>query len=254
MEEMFNPYEIGDVVFLNSDLERKIPMTVAAVGKYKVRVCTHDNKNKRLFKTEEIDIRLLTSQIEKELVMQNFDVLYASSIDVYGLKCYSSLIGLSFAGAKEGDPVHDKDAERDTHFVYDFKKKETRKDLIKKHLQILKAYLGADTICAIPPHIPNSLNSLQKMFGATINRVELTEPRKYDHKNDLKQNYEQTYEIDWSNLTGKILLIDDVCTSGATLVHFANKLQYNGFEVVKMALGIDHKLNPQKHTLLTYFE
>jgi orotate phosphoribosyltransferase len=44
----------------------------------------------------------------------------------------------------------------------------------------------------------------------------------------------------------KVLLIDDVATSGKTLNHFAKELQNKGFEVIKFGLGLSHKLSFEK--------
>ncbi len=125
--------------------------------------------------------------------------------------------------------------------MYDFKKYGSHRELITNYLTILKSYFDTQTIVAVPSHTTD-INNLQLIVGTVIKRIAESEPRKYNHKVALSKDYENTYQIDFDKLKEKkIILVDDIVTSGETINHFALALQNKGYEVVKFALGIDYK-------------
>jgi phosphoribosylpyrophosphate synthetase len=78
-------------------------------------------------------------------------------------------------------------------------------------------------------------------------RVKEVQARKYTHKEALPTDYAESYLIDVGKILGKrVLLVDDVITSGATIRHFAETLEALGFEVVLFGLGLQKRLKPLK--------
>lgn len=178
---------------------------------------------------------LVPIDLQKEL--QKYPLLFCEKLDCYGFKVYSSLLAGNF---HKNENFND-NSEKDTRFVYDFKKYASHKELITNYLTILKSYFDTQSIVAVPSHTTD-INNLQLIVGTVIKRIAESEPRKYNHKVALSKDYENTYQIDFGKLKEKkIILIDDIVTSGETINHFAQALQNKGYEVVKFALGIDYK-------------
>ena len=60
------------------------------------------------------------------------------------------------------------------------------------------------------------------------------------------RQYANSYSVHKDQIKGqRVLLVDDVCKTGATLNHFTGALQRAGFEVVRLALGLNYKLPTQ---------
>ena len=166
-------------------------------------------------------------------------LLYSAKVNCYGWKEYASLIASNFAQKDEGAERED----RQTRFVYDFKKFGKHGDEIRDYLELLKAYFGVGTVAVVPSHVP-VVNELQKLVGVRVfERVLEIVPRKYNHKVELAEDYESTYKVHWDLLREKkVLVVDDVVTSGVTLNHFAGVLEAKGYEVIRFGLGLNNKL------------
>lgn len=102
--------------------------------------------------------------------------------------------------------------------------------------------LQCGVVWVVPSHLPGTINALQSIFGATIRRVKETVPRKYDH----------AAPVDLSSMAFppaepgiRALLVDDVATTGATLVSIREHLAGLGVEAVPLACGIAAKLLPK---------
>lgn len=102
--------------------------------------------------------------------------------------------------------------------------------------------LQCGVVWVVPSHLPGTINALQSIFGATICRVKETVPRKYDH----------AAPVDLSSMAFppaepgiRALLVDDVATTGATLVSIREHLAVLGVEAVPLACGIAAKLLPK---------
>jgi phosphoribosylpyrophosphate synthetase len=164
-------------------------------------------------------------------------LLHSKELDCYGWKRYSSIIANNF-GKSAIDTFEREDLQ--TRFVYDFKKYGSHKTEIIDYLEFLKLFFETTTVVVVPSHLP-VLNELQKLVGSqVIERTKESIPRKYNHKVGLAEDYEDSYTIHWHQLKEKkLILIDDVCTSGVTLSHFANVLQQKGYEVIKFSLGVN---------------
>jgi predicted amidophosphoribosyltransferase len=233
-------YNIGDIVALKSNLAFK--MTVSELDTIDETIgCTFVNKNQKI---EEIFLnpQILTSISEsiKELELNEIPLIYSKGKDCYSFYKYKSIIASNMHGENS-----DNTATAGTRLVFNFKKYyPSNKQDFYNLVTIAKHYLKCEQIVCVPGHTLE-LNSLQKTFGVTIERIKNSEPRKYNHKKSLPKDYSDTYSIDFTKLQQNILLLDDVLTSGATMNHFRNELQNKGFTVKCLALGIDHKIQTE---------
>lgn len=182
---------------------------------------------------------LVAANGTKEL--KKYDLLYCKQINCFGFKNYGSIIVNNFHSE---DINADTEIAKETRFVYDFKKYGHHWEVLGNYFLLLKSYFNTQTVIAIPSHT-TEINQLQKMFGTVIKRIAVCEERKYNHKIAISDNYKMTYSIDFAAITTKkVILVDDVVTSGETMGHFATVLESKGFEVVRFALGIKDKLQP----------
>lgn len=152
--------------------------------------------------------------------------------DVFGLNKYASFYRGNTRGADSWT-----EAER----VYRWKKTGKADASFMAAIRLFQNASKCGRIVAVPGHTLNP-SRLQTAFGETIKRTVETPPRKYNH-------HAITEPADHFDLTdcpssGKVLLVDDVCTSGASLEYFAAMLRERGCEVVKLALGVNRKLEP----------
>ncbi len=229
---------VGDIVYLKSDLNRALPMVVVNVEEvWANRVGVewlNDAKQvvSRFFSCGVLVCALPTEEQARHY--EKFEILRAG--EFFGLYGYDSLIAQNFAGST--------DFANETRLVYEFKKHNTKASFFEERVRLCAFGLGCEDILAVPPHLPHC-NNLQLLFGEKIRRVKEVTERKYTHKEALPANYADSYLINTSKIVGnKILLIDDVITSGFTIRHFAGVLEGLGFEVVMFGLGVRKKLKP----------
>ncbi len=241
---MKHELKVGDRVYLHDT-----PLTVHRLQEnylwedadYPEVICTWIDKagQRKLEIMKECTLRKATDEaVHKDLAI--LPLLYNADTDCYSWKVYSSLLASSFHQSNEN---FNENSEKETRFVYDFKKYGKHRAKVQDYLTILKAYFDTNTLVVVPSHAPE-LNELQKLVGVSIERTTETSPRKYNHKVGLAKGYENSYVIDYQKIKEKrVLLIDDIVNSGTTLKHFADVLQGKGYEVIKFALGIDYKLS-----------
>lgn len=159
--------------------------------------------------------------------------------EIYGFIEYGSILSDSVQKGKRGD-------RQGSRWIYNFKQYGKSEESIRIAVEAFSAWTGCGDIIAIPGHT-NTKTYLQKAFGEKIAREKEVKPRKYNHSKPLPEGFEKTYSIDVKKIHGqKVLLVDDICTSGKTMEHFGNVLSSLGFEVSKLALGLDHKLELKK--------
>jgi hypothetical protein len=161
--------------------------------------------------------------------------------DILGLRFYTSILSSALqtkAHREKGDPT-------DTRWVFNFKKYFKNADEIELIVETVASFFECADILAIPPsRVENQPNSLQRLFGEKIRRVRDVETRKYHHKAPLSADYVDSYTIEKDVIKGtRLLVVDDICTTGTTLNHFAMRLESEGLNVVKFALGLDYKLD-----------
>jgi hypothetical protein len=171
--------------------------------------------------------------------------------DIYGLKVYTSILSANFetgARKEKGDP-------KEARWVYNFKKFGKCADEVRLMVSVLAAHLGCLDIVAVPGS-GTEANQLQKLFGTKIERIKEVQTRKNRHKEPLPDDYEDSYVIHTEEIRGeKILVVDDITTTGTTLNHFADSLGKIGYEVIKAAIGLDYKLDIQEgEPLYVYIE
>lgn len=246
-------FEAGEIVYLKSDIKCINPMTVETdsplqyLPDYEGRIFTVRIDQHGGLKKEDFAPLQLKRNDLKAHKTENFEKMplyHWKEGNVFGMKIYSSLLGANWAG----QPA-DSD-EKQTRFVYDFKKYFSNKNEIDLFIRATAFYFDCTGIAAVPPHKVEQ-NNLQFMYGTHFERIAETLPRKQSHTKPLQADYAQSIRNNFSTIKGKrVLLVDDVVTSGTTLAFFANELEQAGFEVVKFSIGITLKLRPQTHTNL----
>lgn len=168
--------------------------------------------------------------------------------DIYAFSIYTSLISQNFSKTskkKKGNPL-------DARWIYNFKKYFKESEKFSIIVKTIQKHFQADEIIAIPASTTEP-NSIQKLFGTKIRKLKNTDPRKYNHSAPISPEYSESYSLSGSILGPTILLIDDICTTGKTINHFAEKLEQQGFKVIKLALAFDYKLEPQEYMKLPVF-
>jgi len=114
------------------------------------------------------------------------------------------------------------------------------KDFINKIVKKIKGYFGCNSIVVIPSS-KKGFSNLQKMLHSYVfERTEQVPSRKYQQTGGLELT--EGVKVDLSDIKGKILLIDDIITTGTTMDAFAGKLK--DFECAKFGIAINHKLEP----------
>lgn len=152
-----------------------------------------------------------------------------------GLLIYAS----TFNTRARGDARHASQAQR----VYRFKAVGENAGTVKRLMEQAAVDLGCVAVWAVPGHEAGAVGHLQRLFGTTIKRTRTTERRKYNHK----------APVDVGSLEfppppaagGRVLLVDDVATSGATLLAIRDHLAGLGIEAVPLVLGLNWRLLPK---------
>lgn len=165
--------------------------------------------------------------------------------DIYSLVIYTSIISNNFNRKSKKKKGNSHDA-RD---IYNFKKYFKNSDTFKVIIEAVAKHYKCTQIVSIPASTTEP-NSLQKLFGSLILRHIPTEPRKYNHSKPIDDDYKNSYSISHDLEPQKILLIDDICTTGKTINYFAEVFENKGFEVVKFSLALDYKLEPEESDLI----
>lgn len=124
--------------------------------------------------------------------------------------------------------------------VYNFKKNSKNAELFERVICQVSRELNCDMIVAIPSSTAGKINSLQTIFGVTIQRDVSTAQRKYNHNAEP----DEAGKIHLAqNVAGKsILLVDDVATTGKSLLYFRKFLLAAGARRVEM-LGVGISLS-----------
>jgi len=128
--------------------------------------------------------------------------------------------------------------------VYNFKKHGTGADGIKAIVTAAAKHFGCDAVVACPGHTTDE-TALQTLFGATLRRVAEVESRKYNHEAAIDFTEEvKTVELPDGFAARKVLVVDDVVTTGKSMRFFCGVFEALGMEAVGLCLGLNYKLNP----------
>ena len=160
-------------------------------------------------------------------------------------------------------------------WIYQFKKWYKKTGKVFRVVKCVAEYLECDDIVAVPGS-DTKRNNLQRLFGEKIKRIKAVSSRKmskvsvnranvkrffpnaneeeiqekiakFQEEKQNTEDYEGSFEIlDKEIRGGKILLVDDITSTGWTLSYFQNRLRAKGFDPVSFALGIDKKKEPVK--------
>jgi hypothetical protein len=140
-----------------------------------------------------------------------------------------------------------------TEWVYGFKSRGKNKEEVKGMVQALRERFKCEKVLAIPPSKTKSQpNALQDVFMSYIHRTQDTITRKYNHKKDLDDEYKSSYIISGIQKKDRVLIIDDICTTGKTLIHFKERLEDAGCDVVMACIGYHYKLEFKEWEVLEY--
>lgn len=158
---------------------------------------------------------------------------------VFGFIQYVSM----FNARASGDYQRARDAEK----VYQFKKHGRNADVFGAMIQAVAVHFDCGVVLACPGHTGDE-TQLQKLLGGDLVRTAEVKSRKYNHKAEIDYDAEAaTLDLRRPVKGERVLIVDDVCTTGRTLGFFRRYLRDKGAaDVVCLSLGISAKLKPNE--------
>ena len=142
----------------------------------------------------------------------------------------------------------------DSEWVWGFKRFGKCAEEVALLFEALALREGCGRIVAVPPSKPEDQpTELQKLFGMEIERTRQVEYRKWRHGTPLAVDYEESYTVAVMPKC-HILLVDDVCTTGTVLGHFADRLRREGHEVLCACVGLANRVEAKRVGFLAVFE
>ncbi len=246
-------FDVGDIVYLKSDIKQGRPMVVTSfrnciLSEGIQTYCQFFNANGEPVKDVFTTHKILVKAKQKTKKTTKLEILKSKKFDIFGLYNYGSIIAGNFGNEKDTQTA------KNSRYIYNFKKYNHSHKEIKENINYVAETFDCESVIAIPSH-DKKANYLQKLFGEIIIRINEVEKRKYAHTKELPEDYKNSYNINITKIKGnKILLVDDITTSGRTLLHFKNVFEKMGLEVVCFALGISKKMNPEFYTKIMIIE
>ena len=147
----------------------------------------------------------MQNMVEKEIIVYEWQ-------GIYGFYPYIPRI------ASLRQLPKDDEAKIASEWIYNFKSKGKGSNEVKRIVGYLADKLQCNKGIAIPPStVASQPNALQKIYGNHIWRTEDAETRKWNHEKEIPEGYENSFIISGINKNDKILIIDDICTSGKSL-------------------------------------
>lgn len=123
--------------------------------------------------------------------------------------------------------------------VYNFKKQGLLREFFQQKIVKISKDIKADMIIAVPSSDCKKIGILPEIFGSIIIREKMVKQAKYSHKDKLDPADSCSLSVDIEGK--KILLVDDICTTGSTMHAFKEYLEQNGGNVIGMlACGVKY--------------
>ncbi|GEM_PF-5674902 len=126
--------------------------------------------------------------------------------------------------------------------VYSFKRYGIGRSWVMNAVEQARLENRCESVLIVPGSTPEE-TQLQMLFGAQIKRTREVTKRKCNNKHELPINYGDSL-IFKAGQPGRVLLVDDVCTTGRTLRWFREYLERQGYEAVMFCLGLNVKMLP----------
>lgn len=156
--------------------------------------------------------------------------------EIYACGFYSSIARARLHNVKG---VHDSYSNR----VAAFKRYGSEAGLWKIILDTLREHFSCDEIIVVPPSKQAETSELQKLYGTRMVRLRDIPSRK-DHRGQRefdKLDFSDSLALSRPPSGKKILLLDDVCTTGRTFGEALTRL--SAYQVVPLALAFSDKLD-----------
>ena len=171
-----------------------------------------------------------------------YDLYHEETSDVYGVERYVPHFLRIRKNLKE-------DADRPenlqcSEWIYNFKKFNRDFLKVKMLIQCIQKMFKCSDVVIVPNSRDCKENNLMRLFGGDkIVRKYTVEKRKYTNREDVnEQAYRKTFVINREKIKGKrLLLVDDISSTGWTMDFFSRELVALGYEVFRFCLGIDYK-------------
>jgi len=130
--------------------------------------------------------------------------------------------------------------------IINFKNRGINRSYFKQVIKAIEKYFKPDLIIALPGSSIQPTNIQKLLENYYIIRTQEVSQMKYRENKRIENNELDTLKIEWDQITGnKILLIDDIITTGNTMEIYKNILRtkFNS-EFICYGLGINYKLEP----------
>ena len=170
---------------------------------------------------------------------ERFSFVHSSDGQIHGVYIYVSLLTACFVQyAQVFVPG--------TRRVCCFKRFGSGRCWVKNVVRQAKFEFRCESIFVAPGSTPSE-TQLQLLFGAKIRRISPVFRRKGNNKCEIESDYRESLSLR-DDCPRKVLLVDDVCTTGRTLNWFKDYLTGYGYEVVMFCLGMNHRLVSDRTT------
>jgi hypothetical protein len=180
-------------------------------------------------------------------------IYYCEKLDIYGLVHYQS----AFTSRFQGKDTATDEGFLQAQWITNFKTHGRQSDKISLALETLKEHFNCQIIVpVVSSKAEPTLNPLQKMYGNKyLKRLENVAKAKYNQggaKNGVRTEGFRPetcfFGIEELKNDGinRILLVDDICKTGETMIGIRQPFLDAGIEVVSLVLGLSYKLIPHK--------
>lgn len=151
-------------------------------------------------------------------------------VDIYGIHGYGSFFSMRITKDKS---VYVPQIER----AYRFKKHGKSRAVFTELIRRFGEDMGTQKVVAIPSSSKDKISYLQQMYGVVLKRVGDSPQRKYNHHKLMVDDGKVV--LDGFVCGMKILLVDDIVTTGKSILFFRKKLLAAGAkEVVVLGVGL----------------